>query len=243
MRLPGVRIPLSPLNAPRALASSPMTVGQRVRSFRDEIAAKGVRLVLVSKGQPLEKIADAYQHGQRDFGESKVQDLLSRYAHFSKDIRWHMVGHLQRNKVKHIAPFIHLVHSVDSIQLLEVLNKEARKNHRLLKCLIQVKIAQEEEKHGLSVEETECLFSENPHKKYDYLSIIGLMGMASHTPHRQTIAREYAVLGALFSACKKHYDTAPLTRHELSMGMSGDYEIALQKGTTMLRIGRFLFYQ
>ena len=218
-----------------------MALGLRVRRLREELARKGVRLVLVSKGRPPEKIIEAYQHGQRDFGESRVQELLTKYERLPKDIRWHMIGHLQRNKAKYIASFVYLVHSVDSLNLLRVLNEEAQKVNRLLPCLVQVRLSNDSLKKGFSAGAVEDFFSAKTHENYPNISLLGLMGMLSHTKEAAVLSRECTLLRKLFLACKADFYTHPLFSHELSVGMTNDYPIAIQKGSTMVRIGRLIF--
>lgn len=218
-----------------------MSIGSRVKRLRDVLALQKVSLVLVSKGQSTDKIMDAYQHGQRSFGENRVQELCRKYESLPKDIQWHMIGHLQRNKVKYIVPFVHCVHSVDSTKLLHSLNREAEKVNRLLPCLMQVRLSQDPLKHGFSVEALTDFFERTTDASYPNMAVMGLMGMASYTQNMAVVAEEYALLHQLFLAFKKNYCRHPLLRHELSMGMSRDYKIALQHGGTTVRIGSLLF--
>jgi PLP dependent protein len=200
------------------------------------LTARGVTLVAVSKTKPVSDIQALYELGHRDFGENYVQELVDKQAQLPADIRWHFIGHLQSNKVKYIAPFVHLVHGVDSGSLLREINKQGSKHNRAIQCLLQVHIAQEETKFGLN--EAEC--SELLQQPLDHANVCGLMGMASFTDNQAQVTQEFAVLRKLFDAIKAqhpgwaHFNT-------LSMGMSGDFELALAQGSTMVRIGSLLF--
>jgi pyridoxal phosphate enzyme (YggS family) len=198
-----------------------------------------VLLVAVSKTKPLEDLQTAYDAGQRDFGENRVQEMTEKHAALPKDIRWHMIGHVQTNKIKEFAPWIHLVHGVDRIKVLEVLETEAAKAGRVVDALLQVHIAQEETKFGFSSEELIPLLTRTALQAYPNVRIRGLMGMASFTPDQQQVAREFAQLSALFLAGKEqlgfdYFDT-------LSMGMSGDWPLAVANGSTLIRVGSALF--
>jgi len=194
-----------------------------------------VTLVAVSKTKPLEDLKAVYNTGHRIFGENKVQELVSKWEALSKDIQWHMIGHLQRNKVKYIAPFVHLIHGVDSERLLKEIDKQAAKNNRKIPCLLQIHIAQESTKFGLSDSELEKILSEK--ETYPNIVFKGLMGMASFTSNLQQVSEEFAFLKALYdraAAKMEAFDT-------LSMGMSGDYELAIAQGSTMIRVGSKIF--
>lgn len=202
---------------------------------------KDVCLVAVSKTHPAEYIQYSYDLGQRDFGENKVQELCDKAEQLPKDINWHLIGHLQRNKVKYIAPFVHLIHSVDSEKLLKEIDKEAKKNERVIDCLIQVHIAEEESKFGFDVAKGEIfLTQENVEEKYPNIRIKGLMGMATFTENTSQVKAEFDTLKTLFDKIKSskkyspHFDI-------LSMGMSGDYEIAINCGSNMIRVGSTLY--
>ena len=197
-------------------------------------------LVAVSKFKPLADIQVLYDLGQRDFGENFVQELVTKYEALPKDIRWHYIGHLQTNKVKYIAPFIHLIHGVDSIKLLTEINKQAQKNNRLIDCLLQVHIAQEETKFGFDEGEVNDLMkklSAKDNTEFKNVSIRGLMGMASFSEDKEKVRQEFRKLYHLFSA----NNAIPTGFNLLSMGMSGDYEIALEESSNMIRIGSLLF--
>lgn len=198
-----------------------------------EETGPAVTLVAVSKMQPQQAIRDAYAAGQRDFGENYVQELIEKAASLPDDIRWHFIGHLQSNKIKYIAPFVHLIHGADSLKLLSALNKEAGKINRNLRCLIQVHVAKEETKHGFDIHELEGIDA----AAYPHLEICGIMGMATFTDDTTQLEKEFDLL-------KKTYDTLqprfPAFTY-VSMGMSGDYSLAIQHGSNMVRIGSLIF--
>ncbi|MGA0430381.1 MAG: YggS family pyridoxal phosphate-dependent enzyme [Flavobacteriaceae bacterium] len=194
-----------------------------------------VTLVAVSKTKPLEDLKAVYNTGHRIFGENKVQELVSKWEALPKDIQWHMIGHLQRNKVKYIAPFVHLIHGVDSERLLKEIDKQAAKNNRKLPCLLQIHIAQESTKFGLSDSELEKIISEK--ETYPNIHFKGLMGMASFTSNLQQVNEEFAILKALYDRAAAKMETFDT----LSLGMSGDYELAITQGSTMIRVGSKIF--
>lgn len=197
-------------------------------------------LVAVSKTKPDSAIMEAYEAGQLDFGENKVQELTQKAEELPKDIRWHMIGHLQRNKVKYIAPFVHLIHGVDSLKLLKEINKQGKKVNRRIDCLLQIHIAEEDTKFGLSKSELEELLSGDQLKEMDNIQIVGLMGMATNTEDEDQVRREFRGLKRLFEEIKNS-DHANVKINTLSMGMSGDYKIALDEGSSMIRIGSAIF--
>ena len=190
-------------------------------------------LVAVSKTKPVASLLEAYEAGQLDFGENKVQEMVDKASVLPKNIRWHMIGHLQRNKVRYIAPFVSLIHSVDSIRLLNEIDKQGKKNDRVIDCLLQVRIAQEETKFGLTFESCNEILGQN---NYTHVRIRGLMGMASFTDSQSQIESEFKSLARYYNQHREHYkwDT-------LSMGMSGDYQLALSSGSTMIRVGSRIF--
>lgn len=199
-----------------------------------------VTLVAVSKTKPIDQILKLYEKGQRAFGENYVQELVEKQALLPHDIQWHFIGHLQTNKVKYIAPFVHLIHGIDSLKLLKEVNKEAVKNKRSINVLLQIHIAQEETKFGLNEQELEELITQLQKHPLEYVRIIGLMGMASFSENSEQIRSEFHYLKSLFS----RYQSVHLPNFEmkqLSMGMSSDYKIALSEGSTMIRIGSLLF--
>lgn len=201
---------------------------------------ENVTLIAVSKTKPISEILELYTLGHRDFGENKVQELVTKFEELPKDIKWHMIGHLQRNKVKYIAPFVYLIHAVDSLKLLKEINKQALKNNRIINCLLQVKIASEETKFGLSKEEVSNLLLADDFKTLQNIKIIGLMGMATFTKDTVQIKKEFCELKDIFNSVKNiKYPNCEIT--QLSMGMSNDYQIAISCGSTMVRIGSLIF--
>lgn len=214
-----------------------MSIASNLAQIKSTLHA-GVELIAVSKTYPPEALMEAYAAGQRHFGENRVQELTEKHEHLYKDIRWHMIGSLQRNKVKYIAPYIHLIHSVDSIELLEEINKHAGRNHRIISCLLQVYIATEETKHGFLPEEVLQFFKQHEQEEYPNAHIIGLMGMASFTNNEDQVRAEFRVLKSLFDTLNSEHHAGLNT---LSMGMSGDYRIAMEEGSTMVRLGSSIF--
>lgn len=212
------------------------TVANRLEAVRSDLMP-GVQLVAVSKTKPIELIREAYDAGQRIFGENRAQEMAAKFAELPKDIEWHMIGHLQTNKVKYIAPFVSLIHSVDTPALLDTIQKEGDKNNRVIPCLIQVYIATEESKHGFLPEQVEALFNENTLAQYPNVQVKGLMGMASFSDDSSLIRKEFSGLSALYR--KLVGKGFPLS--VLSMGMSGDFHIAMEEGSTMVRIGSSIF--
>ncbi len=207
----------------------------------EEIKPYGAHLVAVSKTKPAQDIVALYNEGQRIFGENKVQELVGKAAELPKDIHWHLIGHLQTNKVKQVAPFISMIHSVDSLKLLTEINKQAQLNNRNINCLLQVFIADEETKFGLNKAELLELLSSSAFAELQNVHICGLMGMATNTTDEQKIAAEFQGLQNLFLELKHtHFSDKPYFK-ELSMGMSSDYRIALKFGATLIRIGSMLF--
>lgn len=200
-----------------------------------------VTLVAVSKTKPKEDISELYALGQRDFGENKVQELVKKQVQLPKDIRWHAIGHLQRNKVKYIVPFVHLIHAVDSLRLLKEIDKQASKLNRVVDYLFQIHIAQEDTKFGLSKEELIETLTQEETSQFKNTRICGLMGMATNTDNEVQVKKEFYDLKALFEGVKKEFFAEMDYFKELSMGMSGDYEFAIEEGSTMLRIGSKLF--
>jgi pyridoxal phosphate enzyme (YggS family) len=200
----------------------------------EEFNSKQVTLVAVSKTKPIEDIQVLYEAGQRDFGENYVQELCDKQAKLPTDIHWHFIGHLQSNKVKYIAPFVHLIHGVDSESLLKEIDKQARKNNRVIDCLLQMHIAQEETKYGLDAIELTELLPKLPN--YPNAHVVGLMGMASFSEDKNLVRSEFNTLAQTFQTFQTFQ-----TAQTLSMGMSGDYPIAIEAGSNMVRIGSLLF--
>jgi len=202
---------------------------------------KGVELIAVSKTKPASDIQLLYNVGQRAFGENKVQELVEKYEILPKDIEWHLIGHLQTNKVKYIAPFVRLIHGVDSFKLLKEINKEGIKSKRIIPCLLQFHIAQEDTKFGFSFEEAQEMLESNTFVELQNVAIHGVMGMASFTENENQIHEEFQTLHNYFQLIKSHYFKFNPEFKELSMGMSGDYKIAMEEGSTMVRVGSTIF--
>ncbi len=200
-----------------------------------------VKLIAVTKKRSLREIEELYRNGYNVFGENRVQDLVERYSTLPKDIEWHLIGHLQTNKVKNIAPFVSLIHSVDSLKLLQIINKEAQKCNRIIPCLLQFYIADEETKFGLSVEEAEKLLSSETFSEMKNIQIVGVMGMASNTDNQTQIKEEFVALASIFNSLKSNHFQDKSFFKEISMGMSSDYLLAVEQGSTMVRVGSALF--
>lgn len=198
-------------------------------------------LVAVSKTKSNADLMEAYEAGQRALGENKVQELCDKAEALPKDIEWHMIGHLQRNKVKYIAPFVHLIHSVDSVRLLKEINKQGKRVERIIPVLLQIHIAEEENKFGLDEQELNELLTSEAFKEMQNIEVQGLMGMATFTDDKEKIRREFRSLKNLFDKTTQLYNNEKLNLKELSMGMSGDYEIAIEEGSTMVRVGSKIF--
>lgn len=213
-----------------------MDIKQNVREFKNEIP-EDVTLVAISKTKPVEDLLEAYDTPIRHFGENKIQEMTEKYKQLPNDIKWHMVGHVQRNKVKYMAPFVHLVHAVDSLKLLKEINKEAKKFSRTIDCLLQIKIAEEDSKYGISSEDAEEILNSDKFKEFENVKVKGLMGMATFTDDKEQVKKEFQHLKSVFDDFKEKYSEITI----LSMGMSGDYKIALECGSNMLRIGSSLF--
>ena len=202
---------------------------------------EGVRLVAVSKFHPIEALQDAYDGGQRIFGESKVQEMTQKYEALPKNIEWHFIGHLQTNKIKYMAPYVALIHGVDSYKLLAEINKQAAKAGRIIPCLLQIHIAQEETKFGFSTEECRAMLEEGQWRQLDHVQITGVMGMATNTEDETQIRREFSTLSAFFQEIKEAYFKEVSSFKEISMGMSDDYPLAIEEGSTLIRIGSRIF--
>lgn len=200
-----------------------------------------VTLVAVSKTKPVSALQEVYDAGLRIFGENKVQEMTEKEALLPKDIQWHLIGHLQTNKVKYIAPFVSMIHSVDSMKLLKEINKEALKNNRTIECLLQFHIAQEETKFGLSIEEATEILQSREFVEMQNVSIVGIMGMASFTNDEEVVRQEFRNLEHYFQILKSHFFKFNEHFKEISMGMSGDYMMAIEEGSTMVRVGSSIF--
>lgn len=217
-----------------------MTIAENIDLIRSNLPVN-VRLIAVSKTKPNELLMEAYNHGQRAFGENKVQEMVGKYETLPRDIEWHFIGHLQTNKVKYIAPFVHLIHGVDSFKLLKTIDKEASKIKRIIPCLLQFHIAEEETKFGLSLQEACEMLDSYDFKSLNNILVSGVMGMATFTDDEAQIRREFASLKSCFEQLKAAYFAGNETFREISMGMSGDYRIAIEEGSTMVRIGSTIF--
>lgn len=217
-----------------------MSIESNIQLVKSTIPSH-VKLVAISKTHPVEVVMEAYNAGQRVFGENKVQEMVSKHELMPKDIEWHLVGHLQTNKVKYIAPFVSLIHSVDSLKLLSVINKEAEKKNRVIDCLLQMFIASEETKFGLSHEELEEILRSSEYQSLKNIRVVGLMGMASFSDDLNIVRSEFRNLLSIFKQVKANYFTDKFWFKELSMGMSSDYKIAIEEGSTMVRVGSSIF--
>lgn len=200
-----------------------------------------VTLVAVSKTWPVEDLIEAYNVGQRIFGENKVQEMTQKWEHMPKDIQWHMIGHLQSNKVKYIAPYVSLVHSVDSLKLLTEINRQAKRYRKVIDCLLQVHIAEEDTKFGLNEEELQSLLASEEFKAMENIRVTGLMGMATFTDDMEQVKREFLHLKSIFDKLSEQPETSTFKPETLSMGMSGDYQLAIECGSTLVRIGSSIF--
>ncbi len=217
-----------------------MSVSDNLNKVKQHVPSH-VTLVAISKTHPVDQIMEAYNAGQRVFGENKVQEMVSKQEAMPKDIQWHLVGHLQSNKIKYIAPFVTLIHSVDSLKLLVAINKEAVKADRVIDCLLQVYIAEEETKFGLSVEELTELLESEEYKQLTHVRVCGVMGMATFTDNEDQIRKEFKSLKTIFTNLKNSYFPNTDSFRHISMGMSGDYAIAIEEGSTMIRVGSSIF--
>ncbi len=211
-----------------------MKIAKNIIELKNSLP-KTVTLIAVSKTKPQSDLIEAYEAGQRDFGENKIQEMSEKWEHLPKDIHWHMIGHVQTNKVKYMAPFVYLIHAVDSLKLLKEIQKQALKNKRTIGCLIQIRIAQEETKFGLPAEELSSLVEAA--KQFPNVAIKGLMGMASFTSNQEQVRQEFKNLAEIFSAFTLVNPESTI----LSMGMSGDYQMAIEEGSTMIRVGSKIF--
>lgn len=217
-----------------------MDIGKNITELIQTIPEK-VKLVAVSKTKPNEDILQAYNAGHKIFGENKIQDLCRKYEELPKDIQWHFIGHPQSNKVKYIAPFINLIHGVDSLKLLKIIEKEGKKNERIIPCLLQFHIAKEYTKFGLSLDEAMEILESEEFKQLNHVKIMGVMGMATYTENEEQIRNEFQELKGIYKVLKeKHFHNSE-EFSEISMGMSGDYQLAIEEGSTMIRVGSSIF--
>ena len=214
---------------------------EKYRSIVEELQPSGVRLVAVSKTKPVEQLRSFYEAGQRLFGENRATEMAEKHGQLPQDIEWHMIGHLQRNKVKLIAPFVALIHAVDSPRLLREIDKEAARNDRTIDCLLQFHIAEETTKYGLDYEQAAALLDSEEYRAMQNARIVGVMGMATFTDDHAQVRREFRQLRQFFDRLKAEFFSDRDSFREISMGMSGDYRIAIEEGSTMVRIGSLLF--
>ncbi|WP_299527424.1 YggS family pyridoxal phosphate-dependent enzyme [uncultured Lutibacter sp.] len=217
-----------------------MSIANNLHSILNSIP-KNVSLIAVSKTKPDAAILEAYNAGQRAFGENKIQEMAQKYEALPKDIEWHMIGHLQSNKVKYMAHFVHLIHGVDSFKTLKEINKQALKHNRVINCLLQLKIAKEDTKFGLSTSEIEAMIVSEEFLALKNIYIKGFMGMATFTDDESIIRDEFKTLQNNYSIFKKTYNTFNFNPSIISMGMSNDYKIAIEEGSTMIRVGSLIF--
>ena len=217
-----------------------MTIKEEIAKITAELP-KGVRLIAVSKFHPADAVMEAYEAGQRLFGENKVQEMVAKQEVLPKDIEWHFIGHLQTNKVKYISPFVTMIHSIDSLHLLTEVNRQAEKVGRVINVLLQIHIAHEETKFGMSFDECRALLNEGTWKQLNHVRICGLMGMATFTDNMEQVDGEFAGLQAFFEELKGNWFADDTAFKELSMGMTDDYPIAIRHGSTFVRIGTLIF--
>jgi len=216
-------------------------IAEQLQHFWQDLKPYACKLIPVSKTKPIELLMEAYNAGNKIFGENKVQELAGKQERMPKDIEWHYIGHLQRNKVKYIAPYVHLVHAVDSLRLLKEINKQASKNDRVINCLLQIHIASEENKFGFNDNELDEMINTTNWQELNHIKVVGLMGMATLTDDEEQIRQEFKLLAAIKSKLKSSELPANIIMQELSMGMTNDYKIALEEGSTMIRIGTAIF--
>ena len=217
-----------------------MDIQANLREVLDQLP-EGVRLVAVSKFHPNEAIEEAYKVGQRIFGESREQELSTKYETLPKDIEWHFIGHLQTNKVKYIAPYIAMIHAVDSYKLLTEIDKQAAKYNRVIPCLLEIHIAQEESKYGFTFDTCRQMLEEGGWKQLKHVCIAGVMGMGTNTDDEKEVEKEFRSLTDFFRSLKQDYFSQTDSFKEISMGMSHDYQIAIKCGTTLVRVGSKIF--
>ncbi|NQV74725.1 MAG: YggS family pyridoxal phosphate-dependent enzyme [Bacteroidetes bacterium] len=218
-----------------------MSITANISAIKKEIGTSNVKLIAVSKTKPAESILEAYEAGHRLFGENMVQELVEKHEKLPKDIEWHLIGHLQTNKVKYIAPFITLIHSVDSLKLIQEINKQALKNNRVIDCLLQLEIADEETKFGMDMAEAIEFLRSNEFQELKNIRICGVMGIATLTDNPEMTAEEFYELKTFFNGLKDTFFRKDPAFKEISMGMSGDYKLAIEKGSTLIRLGSTIF--
>ncbi|MBR6601842.1 MAG: YggS family pyridoxal phosphate-dependent enzyme [Bacteroidaceae bacterium] len=217
-----------------------MSVAEQITSLRKELP-RGVSLLAISKYQPIEAIQEAYDAGQRMFGENHIQEMAAKAAVLPKDIEWHFTGHVQTNKIKYMAPFVSLVHAVDSFRLLREIDKHAAKHNRCIDCLLQIHIAQEDTKYGLTIDECRQLLANEPWRELEHIRITGLMAMGSNTDDMEQVRHEFRKMKQLFDELQTTYFPDEPSFCQLSEGMTDDYPIAIEEGSTLVRIGSMIF--
>ena len=213
-----------------------MSIKQNLQQIKSTLP-EHVTLVAVSKTKPVSDLMEAYDAGQRIFGENKIQEMAEKHAQLPKDIEWHMIGHVQRNKVKYMAEFVRLIHGVDSLKLLSEINKQAKKHDRIIDCLLQIKIASEDSKFGMSANEASTLLSSEAFSELKHINIVGIMGMATFTDDMAQVENEFKFLKSTFDDLQTQHEGLQI----ISMGMSGDYKLAIKCGSTMVRVGSSIF--
>lgn len=218
-----------------------MSIADNLLKYKNELTATGVKLVAVSKNHPADAVLEAYNAGQRVFGENLVQEMVDKQVQLPQDIEWHLIGHLQTNKVKYIAPFVKLIESVDSLKLLKEIDKQAAKNNRIIDCLLQIYIADEDTKYGLGFDEAIELLRSEEFEGLKNVRIVGLMGIATNTASEKQTQVEFNELKVLFDGIKTSFFRKDDNFKEISMGMSSDYRLAIEEGSTMVRIGSNIF--
>ncbi|MEE1898131.1 YggS family pyridoxal phosphate-dependent enzyme [Flavobacterium rakeshii] len=217
-----------------------MSIKENLLSIKEALPSH-VTLVAVSKTKPVSDLMEAYNAGQRIFGENKIQEMTDKHKQMPKDIEWHMIGHVQTNKVKYMAPFVNLVHGVDSLKLLKEINKQAKKNDRVINCLLQMHIAEEDTKFGLYEAELNEILESGEFQQMENIKVTGLMGMATFTDSEHQIEKEFGYLKGIFDRLQEHPERSNFKPETLSMGMSGDYKLAISGGSTMIRVGSSIF--
>lgn len=217
-----------------------MPIGEQITCLRKELP-EGVSLLAISKYQPIEALQEAYDAGQRMFGENHIQEMAAKAASLPKDIQWHFTGHVQTNKIKYMAPFVNLIHAVDSFRLLREIDKHAAKHERCIDCLLQIHIAQEETKYGLTVDECRHLLANEPWRELQHIRITGLMAMGSNTDDMEQVRSEFKQIKNLFDELKEKYFPDEPSFCQISEGMTDDYPIAIEEGSTIVRIGSMIF--
>ena len=213
-----------------------MNISEQIKYYKSQLP-EDVVLVAVSKTKPEEDLLEAYNAGQRVFGENKIQEMTEKWENLPKDIEWHMIGHVQSNKVKYMAEYVNLVHGIDRLKLIKELNKQAQKYDRTINCLLQIKIAEEDTKFGMDINDAEAILNKDFKKTYPNVNVVGFMGMATFTNDEEQVQREFKTLKSHFDRLSKDHNSLKI----LSMGMSGDYKLAITEGSTMVRIGSAIF--